>query len=98
MSGRPQPGDGLAIGDAFAGDGDVRLQDAGERGADVVAADVAEQVAGLDLGTVGERADGAEHPGGGADDQALGGEQVLASNVSGVGETPLWTNSSSLSR
>ena len=50
MSDRPQPGDGLAHRDSFAVDGDVALQDAGERRAHLGVADVAEHVADRQIG------------------------------------------------
>ena len=73
-------------------DGDVALQDTGERGAHLALADVAEHRADLDRRAVVEAGGAAEDAGGRADDEALDGEQVLALDADraacGVGGRP----------
>src|SRR5262245_26212114 len=80
---RAEPGDRLAGGHPLGGNGDVALQRAGERRADLVLADVTEHRADRDQGAVAESGRGGEHAGRRTDDEALAGEEVLALELGG---------------
>src|SRR5688500_14383932 len=64
---RAQPGDGLAAGEALAGDGEQALHGATERRPHLVAGDVTDHPTGLDVLALGDVGGRGEHARGGAD-------------------------------
>ncbi len=72
-----EPCDGLARGHSLGVEGKPAHEHAGERRADLLVADLAEELAGGHRSTDGEILDGCEYTGARAHHKALGGEEVL---------------------